>query len=589
MVISVLRHRRANRVGWIVVGVVGTALVLGAGAAGYVRYTQNGCSGGSSRLSVLASPDQSGVMSQLAEEWSATKPVVNGRCFTVAVRARPSDAVASSLGPTWDEQRDGPRPDVWVPDSSTWLLIAASRPDGASVLPTGAPPSLATSPVVLAMQRPMAEALGWPGHDLGWSELIGAFSGGKTWAQFGHADWGPLRLGMVDPTRDTAGLVAALTILDPNNDSILSNQELFGGLSMSQMVTSSANDTATLLKPYTLATAAQQATTTLPAGFPIVERDLAQYAATKPAVPLVPVYPKEGTGYADYPYTVLRASWVDKSRQQAAAKFLDFLQGTNAVQKFEAAGFRDPARTTQDTGLLAPALGFQLNIPVQQRTATAEGLTQLLSTWTVLQRPNNALLMMDVSGSMNDPVPGTSQTRLQLVQNAAMEGASLLNNQTTVGLWAFSTKLTPATDYRELVPPGLASDQLGPVTRRQAVIGAVQGLHAGGGTGLYNTIYAGYLRMQQAWQSNAANVLVVMTDGKNEDAPGLDLGQLETKLRAAIRPDRPLPIVGIAVGPQADAGALQEVAKLTGGRTFVARDDVSAIQQIVLAFAGRVS
>lgn len=61
-------------------------------------------------------------------------------------------------------------------------------------------------------------------------------------------------------------------------------------------------------------------------------------------------------------------------------------------------------------------------------------------------------------------------------------------------------------------------------------------------------------------------------------------------------PGQPLPVIGIAVGPKADRAALDTVAtvtKATGGRVFVARDDVSAIQpairQIVLAFAGRIS
>jgi hypothetical protein len=83
--------------------------------------------------------------------------------------------------------------------------------------------------------------------------------------------------------------------------------------------------------------------------------------------------------------------------------------------------------------------------------------------------------------------------------------------------------------------------------------------------------------------------LVVITDGKNEDANGIGLDELLTKLKAANRPDHPLYVIGIAVGPEADAAALDQIAKATGGRTFVARDEVSAIQQIVLAFAGRLS
>lgn len=565
------------------------AVAVGGGTVGYFQFAgaEQSCTGDPVRITVVAAPDHAPVVNQLAQQWTAGKPAVDGRCVAAAVRSMPASAVAASIGPAWDEARDGPRPDVWAPDFSAWLMLAGARPDAAGVLPSETPPSLASSPTVIAMQRPMAEALGWPQQALGWSTLVGAFSGGKTWAQFGHPEWGPLRVGMVDPTRSGAGLAAALTILDPNNDQTMNNEELFAGLSLSQLTTTNAEDSATLLRGYAEANGAQAAT--LPAAFPVLERELAEYAANNPPVPLVPVYPREGVAYADYPYAVLRAPWVDETRRQAAADFLAYLQAAPARQAYQTAGFRDPGHGAQDIALLAAERGFAATVPDPPRAPTAQGLTQLLGMWTVLQRPNNTLLVLDTSGSMNDPVPGTKQTRLQLVQRAAITGAGLLNNQTTVGLWAFSTKLTPTADYRELIQPGLAGEAVGGVPRRQAIAGAVQGLRATGGTGLYDTIFAAYQRMQAAWQPNAQNVLVVMTDGKNEDDEGLTLAQLTDKLRAAARADRPLPVIGIAVGPQADANTLQNVSKVTGGRTFVARDDVSAIQQIVLAFAGRIS
>jgi Ca-activated chloride channel homolog len=589
MVTSVLRHRRSGRAGWAAAAVIAVALVIGGGTAGYLRLSGNdGCTGDPVRLTVAASPDQFPIMSKLAQQWSSGNRTVDGHCASVNVRPAAASAIAAALGPSWDTRRDGERPDVWAPDSSAWLLVAGSRPDAQAVLPTGAPPSLATSPVVLAMQRPMAQALGWPKREIGWTDLLGAFGRGQTWAQFGHPEWGTLRLGISDPTKSTAGLVSVLTILDPDNDSTMSNTELFGGLAVSQLVTAAAEDSEGLVRPYT-ETDAAKAASTLPAAFPILERDLAEYAAGKPTVDLVPVYPREGSTFADYPYTVLRAPWVDKNRQQVAADFLDYLQSDTGKKAYAVEGFRDPSRSTQDTKLVDPNRGFQLEVAGPQRAPTAAGLTAEMAMWNQLQKPINALLALDVSGSMNDVVPGTKQTRMQLIQGAAIQGAALLNNQTTIGLWAFSSKLTRNADYRELVPPGLAGQKIGGVVRRQAIMGAVQQLKAGGGTGLYDTVYAAYLRMQQAWQPNAQNVLVVMTDGKNEDDQGLNLAALLQRLGGAARADRPLPIIGIAVGPEADANALQQISRTTGGRTFVARDDLSAIQQIVLAFAGRIS
>jgi Ca-activated chloride channel homolog len=465
--------------------------------------------------------------------------------------------------------------------------VAAGRPDAAAVLPQEAAASLATSPVVIAMPKPRAEALGWPRRPLGWTDMVG-FARGVTWAKLGHPEWDPTRIAVPDPTRSTAGMLAVLTFLDPDNDQQLSNPELIGGLLLSQLVTEQPPEIDGVLRAYGEAKASEK-DAKLVSAFPVLERDLAGYSAGKPAVPLVPVYPKEGTALADHPYAVLKAPWVDQTRQRAAADFLAFARGPAGQRAFAEAGFRDPARSARGATRLAADKGFQLELTGLQRQPAGPSLTQLLGMWTVMQRPNNALVVLDVSGSMNDLVPGTKGTRLELVRKAAAAGVALLNNQTTIGLWAFSTNLTKTTDYRELVAPGPAGELVGGVPRRQAIAGAVQRLRATGGTGLYDTVLAAYLRMQKAWRPNAQNVLVVMTDGRNEDDEGLSLGQLTGKLRKAVRRDRPLPVIGIAVGPKADADALGTISKVTGGRTFVSRDDVGAIQQIVLAFSGRIS
>lgn len=591
---SVSRHRRSRRAG-VVAAMAGFALVA-AGAVMVVQRTAgDGCADPAVTLDVAASPDQYPVLRDLADRWNAGDPAVGDRCARVTVQALPPSLAAATLTPGWDEAQDGQRPDVWVPDSSVWLALAAARPDAAAMLPD-TPPSLASSPVVLGMQRPMAEALGWPDQQLGWSDLLGAFAGGQTWEQFGYPEWGQLRLGVADPTRSTAGLAGVLTVLDPDGDQQLSDQELLGGIAFSQLVTAYEQDTGTLLRSYADGDA-EAGAAELPAAFPVLERDLAGYVAEGPEVPLVPIYPREGLVFADYPYAVLEAPWVDDDRRRLADQFLAYLRGPEGRAAHAEAGFRDPEHASTDVALLAPQDGFQPEVEVPARAPTAAGLGELLGMWPVLIRPNHVLIVLDTSGSMSDPVPGADQTRLELLQSAAVQGIGLLNNQTVVGLWEFSTELTETTPYRELVPVGPAGDDLGAVLgedyagvdRRQAMVGAIQGLRAQGGTGLYDTVHDAYLAMQQAWQPDAQNLLVVITDGRDEDHAGRSLPQLLSALEQAVQPDRPLPVIAMAVGPEADAAALEQITEVTGGRTVIARDDLSAIQQVVLAFAGRIS
>jgi Ca-activated chloride channel homolog len=269
---SVLRHRRSSRSGRMAVTAGAVVLAVGGGTVGYFQLSGDDtvCSAAPVQISVVASPDHHPIVNELTDQWNDAGPVVDDHCVSATVRAMPSSAVAASIGPGWDEARDGPRPDVWAPDFSAWLSLAAGRPDAAAVLPRENPPSLASSPTVIGMQRPMAEALGWPKRALGWTDLIGAFQGGKTWADYGHREWGPMRLGMADPTRSGAGLATAMTIMDPDNNQTQTNDELYVALSASQLTSTSAEDPAALLRQYSDASADKAAT--LPAAIPVLER-----------------------------------------------------------------------------------------------------------------------------------------------------------------------------------------------------------------------------------------------------------------------------------------------------------------------------
>ena len=67
-------------------------------------------------------------------------------------------------------------------------------------------PTIAYSPLVIAMPRPMAEALGWPDAELGWSDLFDLAQDPDGWGAYGHPDWGAFKLGKTNPNYSTSGL-----------------------------------------------------------------------------------------------------------------------------------------------------------------------------------------------------------------------------------------------------------------------------------------------------------------------------------------------------------------------------------------------
>lgn len=581
---SVARHRRTWSAGRVAVVVVAAAAMIAtAVVAATAGWGREGCGQAGITVTVAAAPDHYPVVSQLAEEWHADRPTVAGRCAEADVVAMPSHFAAATLGPAWDPQRDGPAPDVWLPESSLWLRVAQARPGAAHLFPSVSP-SLALSPVVLAAQRAMAEALGWPERELGLVDLVAEFRGGATWERYDRPEWGPVRLALPDPAHSTAGMAAVLTVLDPDGDQLASDEELLAAAAFARLVGEETADGEALLRRYDAADAA--VAVDLPAAFPILERDLARHPTR--GAELVAVYPREGVIVADYPAVLLEGPRSDEPRREAAETFLAYLRGPNGRRAYLDAGFRDPTGAAGRGLALPGSRGFRSQLPAR-RTAAPSATPDLLAAWESLNRPHRVVVVLDTSGSMADPVPETDLTRLELLQQAAAEGVGLLTDQTWVGLWEFSTRLTPTTPYRELVPVGPAGTALpGGTVRRQAMLEAIDGLRANGGTGLYDTVYDAYRMMGADWQADAQNLVVVITDGRDEDHLGRSRGELLADLGELVSEDQPLPVIALAIGPEADVAALEAIVAVTGGRVFVARDEVSAIEQVALAFAGRI-
>lgn len=584
MALGATARRRTGVVAGIAAGTVLT-LVLVAGAYRWLETQDKGCEGTSLTATVAASPDQFPVMSALANRWSDTTPKVDGRCVHVNVVSAEPSTVAAALGPTWNDGRDGPRPDVWAPDSSAWTVVAGARPEAKGLLPTD-PKSVAKSAMVLALPRQMAQAMGWPNREVRASDLMGALATGRTWAQFGHPEWGGMRFGMTDPTRSAAGLNMLLSVIDGDADGKVSNAELTASVGFAGAVTTVAPDANALVDGLSRGRSAEQVLASAVA-FPTDEQQLAAHASSRSKLDLVPIYAGNEATFADHPYAILNAPWVDATKGEIASRFLDYLLSDDGQRAYGTAGFRDAAGSTRYAPVLSADLGFQPDVQPTGRVPEAASVNQIIAQWSLMQRPVNVLIVLDTSGSMSERIAQVNLTRLQLLQQAAIKGIGLLNNASTMSLWQFSSKLTPTTDYQQLVPfaPAGTTD---PAQRRQQLITAISGLRAKGGTGLYDTTYAALRAMQQSWRPDAINLVILISDGKNEDDAGLNRAELLRHLQTEKRTDRPAPFIGIAVGPAADAAAMKEISLATGGRTFVAKNDTDAVQQIVLAFAGRL-
>jgi Ca-activated chloride channel homolog len=186
------------------------------------------------------------------------------------------------------------------------------------------------------------------------------------------------------------------------------------------------------------------------------------------------------------------------------------------------------------------------------------------------------LAVYDVSGSMKEEVPGTGgRTKMDIVKEAASQALALFAPETNLGTWVFSTNLVGNRDWAESVPIGPTNARLpdGKI-RRQVLAEALARLQAtNGDTGLYDTTLAAFRAVQRSYAPQRINIVVLLTDGINDDpSGGIDRAQLLRQLRAEQDKERPVRIITIAYGANADAASLKMIADATGGLAFVSRD-----------------
>lgn len=569
--------RRGRKTALAITIPLATMLVASGLVGGYLWVSRQACSGTAS-TTILSSPTTAPLLERLGRDWTATRSAVEGAdnaCGTVKVLAMESAKVAESLQSAWSTKWVGDAPDVWVPESTAWVRTASGNAETEKMMPD-LQPSIARSPVVIAMPKQMAEALGWPKTQLDWAELLDKFAKAKNgWQAYGK-DWGPFKLGMTDPSTSTAGLLALSAIIDADDNQDIDENELGRLLQLKQVMKVYEPNTAQILRGFDGAGAGGLSYVS---AFPALEQEVLAHNVAHPEAQLVAVYPKNNTE-ADNPYlTLTDTPWTDAKRQAVAGGFLAYLRSPAARAVLQEAGFRDPNRRagatiTQANGVLAELTALPRGVLL------TDAVNNTLNTWTSLTRPTNMLLVLDVSGSMSEKVPGLGRAKLDLTKDAAIVAVKRFDDTASVGLWSFSSS-QGGKPYRELVPLTKLGGEMADGTKgADKVLSEIKGLKAGGNTGMYDTIAAAHAAVQAKYQADATNLVVILTDGANDDqGKGLSLEQLTKKLKDA-DPKRPVKVVTIALGQQANGTVLQQISAATGAPTpFVSRDqyDITAV------------
>jgi Ca-activated chloride channel family protein len=553
---------------------------------------------------VAASSEKGPLLARLADEYNGLGRGDDGSCVTVRVQTAASGDMEAALVDGWDASQVAAgieRPDVWTPASSTWLNLLRydqATADNPTTVPDE-PVQITATPLVLAMPQPMAEALGWPDTPIGWSDVLALVEDPAGWGSLGHPEWGRFTLGKTNPYISTSGLAATvgqlvaatgkasdLTSADVADPAV---QARLGALE--QAVVHYGDTTLTFLAnlldadrrgrglSYISAVAVEEKSVAdynagNPSGDPATLAD-----ATPPEVPLVAVHPEEGTLVSDNPFAVLDADWVTEQQRAGAADFADWLREPAQQAEFGEAGFRSldgqPPASLLDAGTTTAPTAEQRTLAIP----SGQVLSEVRGVWDDQRKRARVTLLIDVSGSMDEPANGAAgESKMELAKRAARDSLPQLTDTDEVGLTIFTTGLDGDRTSSELVPVG----PLG--ANRQELDTAIAALQPQDGTPLYEATRATFDGMGQLADDQHITGVVLLTDGQNEYDGGISQTDLLDHLESRANESH-VRVFTVAYGSSADVDTLTDIATATRAKAYDATDatDIGRVFTTILS------
>lgn len=289
--------------------------------------------------------------------------------------------------------------------------------------------------------------------------------------------------------------------------------------------------------------------------FPMDEATLIDFNRTKnPPVPLVAIYPKEGTFWNDHPFIIMAAA--PAAEQQAAKQFYDFLLSVESQQRALSYGFRPVNVDVPSADPISPMFGVQpQGVQNVLEVPSAEVLVAAKNMWAQNRKRADIILVVDVSGSMEGE-------KLEQVKAGLETFLTRLLPEDRVGLVTFST--TPKVD---VAPAPLAENRI-------ALGDAIQSLRIKNKTAVFDGLLAGKQELDALpdTEEDRIKALVLLSDGA-DNASTVTIEQLEQEFE-----ESGISVFPIAYGSDSDRQILQRIVDFS--RTLLVEGDTGNIGQI---------
>ncbi|WP_419665713.1 substrate-binding and VWA domain-containing protein [Streptomyces sp. 2-1] len=562
-------RRRARRRNVALATALVFVLAAGTAAAveGGVLSFGSSCWDSAVRLRVVAAPGIAPALKDAAGYARDNDVTSDGSCLDVQVTAREAYQVTDDLR---SKKKGATDFEAWVPDSGVWVNRILTDGKSIPVTPAG---NVASSPVGVAMIPTAAKSLGWPLKTYSWTELADATTKSEQ-----------LKLGAGDPSRSATGLLA-LSRLTKAVGKAKDGDILAAATAKALSLRASDSDSQALDTLPRDLSGTEQGNPKRNQALILSEQATFAYNTTADSGDDLDLfYPKDGSPLLDFPFALVDEPALTTDESRAALRFMTLLGEPDGRRILEKHGFRTddddiPDKLVTRAGGRAPQPYKEL----PEEPVTDKEIEEALGMWTITVRSTRLTTVVDISTSMSKPVPGTSESRMEVTKAALSQALATFTPEDEVGLWTFSRKVDGDRDYRVLVPTERLGGRAAGSTQRDLLSAAFDSLKPvkDGATGLYDTTLAAYKEATASYTKGKFNALVLLTDGVNEDPGSVSRSALVTQLRKLTDADRPVPLIAIAVGPEADKKELDEIAEATGGSAHLVTDP-SQIHSVIL-------
>lgn len=446
---------------------------------------------------------------------------------------------------------------IWEGDSM-WTSLG----DKQHVVKNGK--SIMCSPIVFGIKKSQAAQLGWIGREVGMQEILDV------------AESRRLRVLMTSATQSNSGASAYFGFLyafsaQPQvlTSANLTDPTVAGKLKRILATIDRTSESSGWMRDYCLAHY-ERCDAMFNYESHILEMN--HQLVGQGLEPMYIVYPVEGLGIADFPFSLVSKGNEDKA--PLVMKLQEYLTSEPVQEEIAAKGRRvgplcdhvDPAIFQTEWGADAERTLNALRYPAEEVIRQALALYQ-----TDFRKPSFTVYALDFSGSMRgkgqEQLTKAMQTLLdqQEASKVLMQGAP---GDITIVL-AFDDRLINGAEVGAWTVRGNDAGQLAELLHR------IEGQPIGGGTDIYQPVARALELMRERGIGERFPAIILMTDGASNTGIGID--QVKQAREATGLTE--VPVFGITFG-SANTRQLEAIADLTRGRVFDGTKDlVSAFRK----------